>query len=216
MPSEILGREGIMHPSRTIDRAERRNCVASLAVRLVLFFALLFAAATQREIHSWTTTEPGQKPASAPFVIRAGDIHRTPIGLVYTPELLRALINDRQPGSLDPRIVEAVRQQTPLVVMWAAPAPMPPEIPTPPPPSIGITDRGNPASPVRFEPLWVQHDANNLALLDERVRASEVGALAAFVRAAFAPGREVCLYSDYPPDYEKKIFRSLRRCGVME
>jgi hypothetical protein len=189
----------------------------NLAARLwsVVPLALLFTAVTHREIYSWTSIEAGQK-ASAPFVIRAGDIHRTPIGLVYTPELLGALINNRQPESIDPRIAEAVRQQTPIVVMWAAPAPMPPEIPTPPPPNIVITDRGNPASPVRFEPLWLQHDANQLALLDERVRPSEVGALAAFVRAAFAPGREVCLYSDYPPDYEKKIFASLRRCGVME
>ena len=205
-----------MRPSRTIDQPKRRGCgIGNLAARL-LSLTLLFAAATQREIYSWTTTEPGQKPASAPFVIRAGDIHRTPIGLVYTPELLGALINDRQPRSLDPRIAEAVRLQTPLVVMWAAPAPMPPEIPTPPPPSIVITDRGNSASPVRFEPLWLQHDANQLALLDERVRPNQVGALAAFVRAAFAPGREVCLYSDYPPDYEKQVSRSLRRCGVME
>jgi hypothetical protein len=205
-----------MHPSRTIDRAERRGWgIGSLAARL-LFLALLFAAATRCEIYSWTTTEPEQKPSSAPFVIRAGDIHRTPIGLVYTPELLAALIGDRPPGSIDPRVAEAVRQQTPIVVMWAAPGPLPPEIPIPPPPSIVITDRGNPKNPVRFEPLWLQHDANLLALLDERVRPSQVGALAAFVRAAFAPGREVCLYSDYPPDYEKKVSRSLRRCGVME
>jgi hypothetical protein len=203
-----------VHATRTIDRADRRGREIGGLRPGLLMLALLFSGTTQREILSWTTVETGQKPP-APYAIRASDPQRTAVGLVYTPEVLAALIGDRAPASVDPRIAEAVRQQTPIVVMWGAPTPMPPEIPTPPrPATILISDFTNPSSPVRFEPLWLDHDAKLLSVFDERVRASEVRAVGAFVRAAFAPGRDICLYYEHRP--EKNRDRSQSRCGKME
>ncbi len=79
-----------------------------------------------------------------------------------------------------------------------------------------VVEGGDPTSPDGIQPIWIQHDATALAKLDSRVRPAEVGAIAAFARAAFVPGRWICLYSDYPPDYERRVQRGIRRWARIE
>jgi hypothetical protein len=156
-----------------------------------------------------------QGSSADPYVIRAGDKARTPIGLIYSPELLASLLAKGSEGAGSAAIVDAVRQQTPVVVMWSAPV-SPEMVPPPTPPrKIAIFPSGNRFGIDRIEPLWLAHDANQLAQLDPRVRPAHVGAVAAFPRDAVVAGRRICLYFELPLD-ETKRFRSVDRCANLE
>ena len=166
--------------------------------RLLWVLTLMAAGLVSWAASRPATVEQAQNPPG-PYTLRTDGQQRTAIGLVYTPELLAALVARQPTESLNPRIADAVRQQTPIVVMWSVP--IPPEVgPAPPPYKISIVERGDPTDQNGIEPVRIQQDATVLAQLDSRVRPNEVGAMAAFARAAFVPGRWICLYSNYPPD----------------
>jgi hypothetical protein len=123
----------------------------------------------------------------------------TPVGLLYTPEVLSALAAE-SPQLVSPRIYEAIREQTPIVVLWTFPASANSE-PLPRPFSTVIVDErghsfGGPAGGqgVRIEPLWVDQHADDLRKLDRRTEFSEVGVMAAYPRVAFVLGRIVTIY----------------------
>src|SRR5436190_20309756 len=59
-----------------------------------------------------------------PFVLKAGS-QGMPFGLLYTPEVLAALVANKPPDTVPPRIVEAIRNGDAIVVMWALPLPSP-------------------------------------------------------------------------------------------
>jgi hypothetical protein len=151
-------------------------------------------------------------PSNQPHVIRADDQHHTPIGLVYSPELLTALVaqSPEPPGQ---HIAQVISHQTPVVLVWSVPVPQ--EVGTPVPPYKVVIEADAPGGN-RVDPIWLAHDATELARLDRQVGSQTVGAIAAFPRSALIAGRLVCLYADYPPDYERKVHRQIRRCGRIE
>ena len=127
----------------------------------------------------------------------------TPVGLLYTPELL-AVLAAESPASVSPRIDHAIRQQTPIVVMWTIP-PTANSEPFPRPFSTVIIDaRGDsfgfpsPGQGVRIEPLWVEQHADDLRRLDARTEFVEVGVMAGYPRSVFVPGRLVTIYRRLP------------------
>jgi hypothetical protein len=139
----------------------------------------------------------GREPA--PYVVKAGNV---PVGLIYSVETLAALAA-RQPAGVSSRIAAAIRDQTPIVVMWTIPPS--PDFGLPPRPyQIAIVERnrneqayGNASW---SKPLWILQDAKELAQLDSRTQFDEVGAMAAFPPEAFAPGRKLVIYSDQRSD----------------
>jgi hypothetical protein len=121
----------------------------------------------------------------------------TEIGLLYTPELLGTLVRKAR-GAVPSRVNDAIRQQTPIVVLWA----IPPIAGTPPferPFSAVIVERGDYSAVPRVEPLWVEQHAEDLRQLDPERSFREVGVMAAFPRSAFVPGRSVIIYRVLPP-----------------
>jgi hypothetical protein len=148
-----------------------------------------------------------------PQELRIVGPHQTVIGLVYSPETLAALVaKSSQPAPA--HVVQALDRRTPIVVIWTVP--VPPELAQAPPPYKMTIVEHDPVEVTKVDPVWLEHDPSDLAVLDGRVRSHDVGAIAAFPRSAFVRGRYVCLYSDYPPDEEKKSHRSIRRCGLIE
>ena len=123
----------------------------------------------------------------------------TPVGLLYTPEVL-AVLAARSPASVTARIEQAIREQTPIVVLWAIP-PTANSEPLPRPFSTVIVEPHgdsfgfpSPGSGVRVEPLWVEQHAEELRQLDRRTEFGDVGVMAAFPRPAFVPGRLITIY----------------------
>lgn len=135
------------------------------------------------------------------------------VGLLYTPELLAALAQ-RAPDSVTPRIATAIRDQTPIVVMWTFPPGLVLEGLTRPF-SVVITEQGSSWGWPRTEPLWVRQDANDLRMLDPRMPDGEVGVMAAFPRSAFVPGYIVSLYADLPA-YRAGQHRGVQVFGRIE
>jgi hypothetical protein len=95
----------------------------------------------------------------------------TPVGLLYTPEVLASLAAE-SPASVAARIYRAIREQTPIVVLWTFPASANSE-PLPRPFSTVIVDGrgdsfGSPSrdQDVRIEPVWVEQHADDLRQLD--------------------------------------------------
>jgi hypothetical protein len=129
----------------------------------------------------------------------------TPVGLLYTPEVL-AVLAGASPGSVSARLDQAIRQQTPVVVLWTIPPPANAD-PWPRPFSTVIVEPHgdsfgfpSPGSGVRVEPLWVEQHADDLRLLDRRTEFADVGVMAAFPRAAFVPGRLITIYRRMAPE----------------
>jgi hypothetical protein len=152
-----------------------------------------------------------QSPAE-PVVLRADDRTHTPIGLIYSPDVLAALLAANGGETPDAKLATAARERTPVVVMWSVP--LPPDLVPPSPFRIVITARGVPAGgPDQIEARWVQRDAAALARLDPRVQERDVAAVAAFGPADVVPGRFVCLFAEYPPDFEKQRAKSIDRCA---
>jgi hypothetical protein len=123
----------------------------------------------------------------------------TPVGLLYTPEVLAALA-DAAPQLVSARIDGAIRQQTPIVVLWTIP-PTADAKPWPRPFSTAIVDAGDDSfggRGVRIEPLWVEQHADDLRQLDARTQFADVGLMAGYARSAFVQGRLVTIYRRLP------------------
>ena len=133
----------------------------------------------------------------APLVLKAEEPGPT-FGLFYTPEVLAALAARHPARVVSVRINEAIRQRTPVIVMWRLPATA--DSPAPPRPyRMAILERAgdNPTAEVqKIEPLWIEQEATDLAALDERIGREEGGAMAAFPSGSLAPGRWVYIYSN--------------------
>ena len=128
----------------------------------------------------------------------------TPVGLLYTPEAL-AVLAERAPALVSTRVDQAIRQQTPIVVLWTIPPPANAE-PWPRPfATVIVEPHGDsfgfpsPGSGVRVEPLWVEQHADDLRQLDRRTEFAEVGVMAAYPRTAFVPGRLITIYRRMEP-----------------
>jgi hypothetical protein len=155
-----------------------------------------------------TGVQPGGAAAIAwqstgPLVLR---VERTAVGLLYTPDTLAALVAGRNGQRASPRIREAVRLRTPIVLMWS----IPPAVdlgPAPRPFKVAITESHSgpaPNSPYQIEPAWVDEDASDLIQLDRAAGVQETGAIAAFPLDAFVPGRRLFIYSEEPYTEEKE------------
>jgi hypothetical protein len=121
----------------------------------------------------------------------------TDVGLLYTPELLATLVRQSR-GAIPARVSDAIRHQTPIVVLWA----IPPIAGAPAlerPFSAVIVERGGYTAAPRVEPLWVEQHAEDLRQLDPERSFQEVGVMAAFPRSAFVPGNLVIIYRVLPP-----------------
>jgi hypothetical protein len=147
-------------------------------------------------------TSAGQSTDDAtPYVVRADHRSRKPLGLLYTPEILARLVEGGPAGSVPKRISDAISQQTPIVVMWSLPPSLfdrdedrPASYPRPY--RISIVEAGkDPRAIDRLDPVWIQQDALELQQLDTQTNFEDVGAVAAFPRAAFVPGRQVFIYT---------------------
>ncbi len=138
----------------------------------------------------------------------------TEVGLLYTPELLATLAR-RSGSSVPRRVSDAIRQQTPIVVLWA----IPPIAGAPPPArpfsAVIVEQRGGYSSVPRVEPLWVEQDAQDLRQLDPERSFREVGVMAAFPRSAFVPGHLVIIYRVLEPT-ELGAERGVQRFGRLE
>ena len=161
------------------------------------------------EPHSFD--RPRQPPG--PIPINAAN---APVGWIYAVETLEGLIA-RRPEATSPRIAEAVRNRTPIVVMWTIP-PSPQFGPAPRPYRVSILDfaaneqaYGNPSW---SEPVWILQNAEELARLDSGTEFQEVGAMAAFPLEAFAAGRKVVIHSDSQTADGKTVHHS--RVGLFD
>jgi hypothetical protein len=113
-------------------------------------------------------------------------------GLLYRPELLAALSAGQPRENISVRILQAVEQQTPIVVMWTIP-PGPGELVGPSHMIISDTTSGS-----NVPPIWEAQDARDLRAVDPRTPFQQVGIVAAFPRSAFQPGRVVIIYAPLP------------------
>ena len=116
-------------------------------------------------------------------------------GLLYRPSLLSALMAGRERETVPSRIIQAVEQQTPIVVMWTIPAGPTQEARGPSHLVITDTRSGN-----TIVPVWETQHAGDLHVLDPRTPFQDVGAVAAFPISAFQPGRVVVIYALLPDD----------------
>jgi hypothetical protein len=157
-----------------------------------------------------------QTAANAPYTLRLDDRHQTSIGFIYNPALLADLLAQNAGEQRPPLLVKAVNQQTPVVVMWSEP--VPPEVGPPPLPpwKIVILPSGNLFGTDKIEPLWIEQDVTALAPLASNLRRPFIGAIAAFPQDALAKGRRICLYVEYPPDFENKKARMITRCAELQ
>ncbi len=159
---------------------------------------------------------PAQTAANGPYTIKLDDVPKTSIGFIYNPAFLADLLAQKPEEQRPPLLVKAVNQQTPVVVMWSEP--VPPEVGPPPLPpwKIVLLPSGNLFGTDKIEPLWIEHDVAAAAPLVSNLRRPFIGAIAAFPQDALAKGRRLCLYVEYPPDFEKKKARMITRCADFE
>ena len=113
-------------------------------------------------------------------------------GLIYRPELLAALIAGQPREDIPVRILQAIEQQTPIVVMWTIP-PGPEELVGPPHMIVSDTTSGS-----NVPPIWEAQDARDLRAVDPRTPFQQVGIVAAFPPSAFQPGRVVIIFAPLP------------------
>jgi hypothetical protein len=120
----------------------------------------------------------------------------TPKGLLYTPDLLTALVAGRPAEAVPPLIIEAIRDQSPIVVMWtfldessAKNLNRPFHASISEPRAVGAV-----------APLWEKQDAAELRAIDPSTRFGEVGVMAPFPRNTLQPGRLVFMYAQWPDD----------------
>lgn len=183
---------------------------------LCVLAALLSApsAQTNSSIRGVTSTGPLE-----PFVLywptKHGEAGQR-VGLLYTPEMLANLTASQAPETPPPTlIIDAVRRQTPIVVMWTIP-PMADSPPWPRPFSVAIVEEGDSVgAKLRIEPLWTQQNADELRRLDTHTSFHDVGVMAAFPRSAFVPGRIVVIYLRLPTSQPRE-YRGVQRFGLIE
>jgi hypothetical protein len=117
-----------------------------------------------------------------------------PIGFLYTPEVLAHLAAGRSQETVSNRIWDAVRNRTPIVVMWSLPSSS--EFGSfPRPYRLAIVDQGGDIRGKHVDPLWSDQQAEDLRQLDPGTRFEEVGAIAAFPLEAFRRSRLVQIVS---------------------
>ena len=145
----------------------------------------------------------------------------TPVGLLYTPEVLVALAA-ASPDAVSPRIARATQEQTPIVVLWTIPPSANAE-PYPRPFSTVIVEPHgdsfgfpSPGTGVRVEPLWVEQQADDLRLLDRRTEFTDVGVMAGYPRSAFVPGRLITIYLRLPPELGRPNGTGVQRYGLIQ
>jgi hypothetical protein len=157
-----------------------------------------------------------QTAATTPYTIRLNDRPKTSIGFIYSPQLLANLLAQNADQQAPPLLVEAVKRQTSVVVMWSEP--VPPEVGPPPLPpwEIVILPSGNLFGTDKIEPLWIEHDVTALLPLASNSRRPFIGAIAAFPQDALVRGRSICLYLKYPPDFENQKARMITRCAAID
>jgi hypothetical protein len=142
-----------------------------------------------------------QAADDAPQVLRVLHASRKPVGLLYSPATLAKLAAGQPADAIPQRIADAIRDQTPIVVMWSLPQSFTDRDPDRPvsyprPYKLAIVDQGNdPSGPSRIDPIWIQQEATEIRQLDKHTPFEEVGAMAAFSRTAFVRGREVFISS---------------------
>jgi hypothetical protein len=198
----------------------RPSC-ASAALLAVALLVTVTAAPT-------AGTAPGPH-GPEPYVLLWPDTHQSPrpverrteVGLVYAPDVLATLVARRSQDAVAPRILEAIRERTPIVVMWEFPtAPAEPQAQRPY--RVRIAERAQEEASA-LAPLWIQQDAAGLQELDSRLSTEivrpgsgvGVGAMAAFPREAFVPGRLVHLESQRTRS-EHGLWSRHRRYGAIE
>lgn len=155
-----------------------------------------FGVASPVLIASWQAAAD-----DAPQVLRVLHASRKPVGLLYTPVTLAKLAAGQPADAIPQRIADAIRDQTPIVVMWSLPhsfTDRDPDRPVsyPRPYKVSIVEqRNDPSGPYRIDPIWIQQEATEIRQLDKHTTFEEVGAVAAFPRTAFVRGREVFITS---------------------
>jgi hypothetical protein len=115
-------------------------------------------------------------------------------GFYYSPQVLAALAA-REDAVVSPRLRTAIKQETPVVVMWNLAMGMMSEATRPYKLAVLESAGLYGSDPTGVQPLWIDQQAADLAQLDDRLTHKDIGAVAAFAREAFAPGRWVYLYS---------------------
>ena len=163
-------------------------------------------------------------PAPAPYVLKM-EPRGMPFGLFYTPETLAALVVDKSPNAVPARIADAIRNGDAIVVMWTIREnPPTPGLSRRPykiavandDPSINVWTAGSPWNiPDRIEPKWIVQDAADLAQIDSRKWFSDVGAMAAFPREVFVPGRRLYLWLG-PEQQPDMSYRAVQRWATIE
>jgi hypothetical protein len=165
----------------------------------------------------WSASVAGlPQSTSGARAIIASDTPKTVIGFIYSPAVLADLLARKADEQGSPKLAAAVHQNTPVVAMWSEPVPAdvgPPLLASQW--KIAVFPSGNTFGTDKIEPLWIEHDLAAVAPLG-RLRQPFIGAVAAFPEDALSKGRRICLYAEYPPDYEKKSARSIWRCADLQ
>src|SRR5438105_1867121 len=93
-------------------------------MRYACVFGLLVGViAAAAPVQSAAQRQSGGRPQVIFWPQRPGNpAPPTPIGLMYTPEVLTVLAA-ASPDAVSPRIARAVQEQTPIVVLWTIPPP---------------------------------------------------------------------------------------------
>jgi hypothetical protein len=109
-------------------------------------------------------------------------------------------------------ILQAVEQQTPILVMWTIPAgPALEESIGPFHAHIWDTTSGN-----VVPPTWEIQDASDLRLIDPQALFQQVGVVAAFPRSAFQAGRIAVISAELPDNAATGSHRRVQVCGEFQ
>ena len=155
-----------------------------------------------------------QPTAREPVAITAADVHHTVIGLIYSPAVLTDLLAQQTEKQPSPIIAAAAERNTPVVAMWTPPVPAevgPPLLPYQW--KIVVLPSGNLFGTDKIEPLWIEHDLGAVVPVASSLHQPFIGAVAAFSPGVLSKGRRICLYAEYPPDYEAKKAGLVTRCA---
>ncbi len=180
---------------RPVKAADRTSRATSTTMRWIVAPVLLAVGTSAvHGVHS-LSAQGGHEPQVLYWEQHGQPNTGTAVGLLYTPEVLSALVARISPGTVPRAIADAIRQGTPVVAMWEFS--VGPDLPQPQPPyQVAIVDeRGG--EEVAAQPLWTQQRAGDLAPLDTRLTSTKdrMAAIAAFPASAFVPGRRVRLQS---------------------
>jgi hypothetical protein len=125
----------------------------------------------------------------------------TPKGLLYTPEVISALVAGKPPEGIPAHIARAIREQTPIVVMWTFQNES----------SVRELSRpfhlsiSEPRAVNAVAPVWEKQDAADLRTIDPYTQFGDVGVMGAFPRNALQPGQLIFMYVELPDDGTGRI-----------